>query len=670
MGLNKDFENMSSGDKLKYFQEKFERSYGLFNTEDFDSRELIYLGTHEVDRNINLKNAPSKKANNVVNMTYELIETMVDSAIPEPAVQSKRPAQDENAKVIEDTISNYMNQIDMNRINDECERITSIHGYSVLRVDWNNEKGNHLYNGEIDVSAIHPKRLIPQPGIWYIEEMDYFFILTSDSRKQVEEEYNVTVVDDTEQYPDINSLGGRMNSYGSENEKVTKIECWYKDKKGDVGKYVWVNDQELEDVPKYYMRKLSRCKKCGETEGACECKNPKFEVVDQKEETTTEDIILSSGEVLPKGSKIPYYTPRSFPVIMRLNIPQSFRFGGQSDVDVIRDQQDAIKKVVTAIEEKIIRGGAIVKALDTHNVNLSNQLYQIVKGNMQELNALNVLNLQAEIRQDLEFAQYMYQSARSTLGITDSFQGKPDATAQSGKAKQIQVQQSTGRLQSKLFNKYEAYRKLFERVFELLIAFTDELRPYQFKNAENKTEYGYFDKYRFLERDAAGELFYNTDFLFFSDAGQGLPRDKMYILDKTLELYKLKVFDQLMVLDTLSDLRFPNAQKYKSQVEARMNQIPPVGDMLNNVPQAPGQPQTTQPMQQVGQAPETQSGALSTQLPPGFEDPNIQNTIKQWYLSLQPDEKAQFDALGEEEKANILTQMVQQFIGGGGASAT
>jgi len=75
-----------------------------------------------------------------------------------------------------------------------------------------------------------------------------------------------------------------------------------------------------------------------------------------------------------------------------------------------------MKKVVSTIEEKIMRGSAIVTALEGHRFNLTNELYQIVRGTQSELMALGVKNLSADITKDLEFSQQQYKSGSIHFG--------------------------------------------------------------------------------------------------------------------------------------------------------------------------------------------------------------------------------------------------------------
>ena len=111
-----------------------------------------------------------------------------------------------------------------------------------------------------------------------------------------------------------------------------------------------------------------------------------------------------------------------------------------------------------------------------------------------------------------------YEDARSTLGITDSFQGQYDSSAQSGKAKQLQIQQAAGRLDSKRQMKNAAYAGIDRIIFEYLLAFADEPRPAAYKDAMGRMQNVDFNRYDFVARDEAGNWYYNDGFLFSCDA--------------------------------------------------------------------------------------------------------------------------------------------------------
>jgi len=650
--------------KLKDFQDKLQSALQNWEISKFDSLEWNYRGTHEVYPNVNsTAGKAGKAANNVINICYEFIESQIDPSIPQPSVVSKLDGFDEQAQMIEDSLKNDLLESDINEINDENERNTPVCGHSVICVDWDSDYKHPLYRGKVVLRGIHPKQLVPQSNVWAVQTMDRLFVLSSVTRAYCKQRYDVEIPDDGEEYPEVNSLDNTGYSTGNEKDKVTEVVCWYRDKDGEVGRFVWANETTLENMPKYYWRRLEVCKECGgakDLDGKCiECGGTSFKSEMKNTEILAEDVTLppkdkdSKPVVIPKGTEIPYYIPKRYPVIVRRNVPKNFTFGGQSDIEIIKDQADAIKKVVSNIEDKIIMGGAIIKALDDHAFNLTTELYKIVRGTQSQLNALGVLNLTADIQAEMAFAQEQYQSAKNVLGITDSFQGQPDSTAESGRAKQIQVQQAAGRLQSKTNNKHTAFREMFECMFEMKLAFCDEPRPYVRQKEDGTKEYGMFDKHAFLVQDASGEWYYNTDFLFDADAGAGLPKDKMFLLDKAEKFLGVHAFDtnpaNVRFWTILDQIHFPGAGDIKSQMQAEIEEAQ--AQQEQQAAQAKAQQQQAQqPQQGQGQ----QGGQISPEMQQVFQvlPPDIQQQV----LQMPPDKQVAFLSQPPEQIAAQVKQ--------------
>lgn len=638
--------------RLKDWQDKLSTALTHVDMGILDEREMLYLGTKEIDKNVNSNKAPTKKANNVVNLVLEFIETNVDATIPQPAVRTKLPGWEQEAMMIEDSAAADITELGITHINDVNERITPVQGYSAILVGWDPDFKHHLHRGEITLEAIHPKRIIPQPGVWDIQKMDYFFILSSVTKSFIKKRYDVDLETEAEEFPELNSLGGFQNNTP---DMVTEIVCWYKNEDGEISKFVWCDDTVLEDLPNFYARRIDG-------------------KITLEEELVTE-VTLKSGEVLPAGTKVPYFIPTRYPLVIRENIPLNFAFGGQSDVDVIRDQQDAMKKVVSTIEEKIMRGSAIITKLEGHRVNLTNELYQVVPGSQMELNALQVKNLTASITDDLVFAQQQYKSAQSTLGITNTYQGKPDSTAVSGIAKQIQVQQTSGRLRSKEANKYAAFKELYEIMFEFKLALYDELRPFVTQDADGKDSYGNFNKYAFLVRDKAGELFYNTDFIFSADAGNGLPRDKMWLFNSCQEMLKYGAYNPtpaaVAFWTQMVQQKYPNAKivldSINRQIEKLSEKAPVPPKITANYKDLMPDAQQ-QLLQQIGIQSQGGNPEIETQIPPvseenqsgmGYALSQFPEPIQQLLSAMEPDKLEFFLQQDLDTQIAILQQIAE-----------
>lgn len=641
-GIEKSKEESEKDRRLKEWQDKFSTALAATDTTIRDEREMIYLGTADVDANINATNSQTgkrKKANNVVNLVLEFIETNVDATIPKPAIRTKLPGFEKQAAMIEDSLTNDITELDITAINDVNERVTPVQGYSAILVGWNPDFKHHLYRGELNLETIHPKRIIPQPGVWKLQKMDYFFVISSVTKSFIKQRYGVELENASEQLPWINSLEG-VSAQSVNSEMVTEIVCWYKNEDSEVSKFVWCDDEILEDLPNFFARRIDG------------------KIV--TEEVLAVDTVIGNGETLPAGTSVPYFVPTRYPLVIRENIPLNFAFGGQSDVDVIRDQQDAMKKVVSTIEEKILRGSAIITALEGHRFNLTNELYSVIRGSQAELSSLNVRNLSADISQDLAFARQQYDAAQSTLGITNTWQGKADSTAVSGVAKQIQVQQTGGRLRSKEANKYAAFKELYEIMFEFKLALYDELRPFVTQDADGKDSYGDFNKYAFLVRDKAGELYYNTDFVFSADSGNGLPRDKMWLFDSTQELLKYGAYNPtpgaVAFWTQMVQQKYPNAQivldSIQKQIEAQSKKSSVVPKITTNYKDL---------------TPEAQAQVLADigiESQGGQSGQGGQMDINQVLSLLSPEEQQAFMSLPPEEQQAILDEMTSRQSGG------
>jgi hypothetical protein len=107
-------------------------------------------------------------------------------------------------------------------------------------------------------------------------------------------------------------------------------------------------------------------------------------------------------------------------------------------------------------------------------------------------------------------------------------------------------------------------------MFEFKLSFYDEQRPYIKQTSTGQPEHGEFNKYMFLEMDDAGEWCYNTDFLFSADAGEGLPKDKMWLMNQTLMFIQSGLLNKVEFWKAMQGLGYPNAGEYREAAEQEM----------------------------------------------------------------------------------------------------
>lgn len=590
-------------EKLEKWQGRLASARSAYSTElnKMRQREKMYYGSHEI---INGK----KQATNVRNAVYELIESQVDTSVPQPKVTAIHAEDTERAKRIENALRNEIRRMSMTQLNDSAERTVPVQGGDFYHVEWNPAAGYHCTLGDVEVSLRHPRQVIPQPGIYRLEDMDYVFVQISKSKEALQAKYGVTLTDDTEETPEVR---GDTETHSG---VVTQNLVYYKHDHGTVGLFSWVGDQVLEDHPDYYARTAEVCVKCGRKRvgDTCVCGGKKFKQQPSQTVTLMQDITLASGEVLPAqqygedepivnpdgsvqrdeetgevimmpgalvNTEIPAYKPMGFPLIMRVNVGSESQFLGVSDVDIIADQQQAINKYGTKIQEKLLKGGSYVTLPDGVDIDKSDSELKILRLRDPSQKALiDVINVQPNVSNDQNMLELNYQWMKSTIGITDAFQGKYDSSAVSGSAKQFSANQSAGRLQSKREMKNAAYARLYRMMFEFLLAYADEPYPVTETDTDGEQQFGHFDRYEFLKRDAAGELYWNDEFIFEVDPASNLASNRERLWDMIDVKYQAGGFgpitelqSQYLLWTLLKETNFPYAGTMQSAIKKRLD---------------------------------------------------------------------------------------------------
>lgn len=540
--------------KLVYFQDLYNeaRSFSDEMYEKLDQHLKQYKGDKKID-------GSETEATQVRNITYELVESQVTSYLPSPAVTAKMYSEknERNAKSIETLLSNKRDELPFEKLNDIDERFNPVYGGSVWLVEWDNSITTHNTVGDIKLTCVSPPKFTGQPNIFEVKDMEYCFIQFETTKDEIVRKYGVRpeVADETE------------SDESADDKTATLYICYYKNDKDKVCQYIWSADTELLDIEDYYARKRYVCKRCGKRKEICTCEHAKYELQNEEYEEVDRDIVLSDGGVIPAMStiikdgqvvtetqkqqailengevaledvngvmlpvmvdvevpkleptKLPFYTPNILPIVIRKNISEEDSLLGQSDCEAIRPQQQAINKVESRIGEKLFGSGVYPIVPEGFNGELDNSVFKkVFKCNQSNQKLFGRLDLQVDISRDIVQSDRLYDQAKRILGISDSYQGQYDASAQSGKAKQIQVQQSAGRLDSKRKMKNAAYAEIDQIIFQYYLAYADEPRPVTFKDAQGRRQNVYFNRYDFIERDEAGEYYYNDEYLFSTDA--------------------------------------------------------------------------------------------------------------------------------------------------------
>ena len=588
-----------------------------------DESEALYRGTHKIDRTrgSTSKNNP-KEATTVRNVVAEIIEAEVSSDIPTPKVTPQHQEDEQLAKTIEDYLRDEIDRLPFERINDQDERTTPVHGGDLFLVEWDNTAMTHTTRGALSVSLLHPRQFIPQPGVYEIPDMDYFFIQLAQTKDYIKNKYGVDVSTESEEQPDARGF-----DMPTVDDMVTENIGYFRNRDGGIGRVAWCNDILLEYMEDYQARRIKRCSKCGmEMQGdTCPyCGNAKSE--DSVENSfprtdesgipmtrITEEITLDEmGNPIvtqrEEQEMIPYYKPDVYPVVLRRNVSCFGSLMGVSDVEMIRDQQMALNKLTSEVDIKLLAGGSYVvlpKGVQVKRTDEQFKVYEITSPEQKAM--LDVITLQPNISQDMSYMQYTYQAMREQIGITDSFQGRADRTATSGTAKEFSAAQAAGRLESKRVMKNAAYADLFEVMFKFLLAYSDEPRPMTYKDTDGTQSYGVFDKMAFLKFDEAGEPYWDDEFLFSVDQTAPLAGNREALWQEARGNLEKGCFGNpqdyqtlVMFWTIMEGLHYPLATEIKQQMQKRleeqqmmqqqamqmqaMQQLQQRGQMVNGMP--------------------------------------------------------------------------------------
>lgn len=595
--------------KLRKWQNRFEIARTAYSQHrsDMDTYEDYYNGTRELQPNPNTNRAPKKKASNVRNIVYELIESQVDNSIPMPKVRAIHPEDEELAKNIEHALYNEITKALYKDINDLQERTTPIQGGDFFHVEWDPNAGMHCTLGDVHVEELHPKQVIPQPCVTEIEKMDYIFLIFTQTKEFIKKKYGVDVKDAAEERPEIRNA--EDTTYND--DVVSQIVAYYKNDKGGIGMFSWVEDYILVDLEDYQERKLERCKKCGEPRSGdvCPvCGGKKFEKIPEETEEVMADIPLTNGNFIPSvigleevpmldengaemldqtgapmmmarqvHERIPYYKPNVFPLVLRKNVSKNKQLLGGSDVDVIIDQQDTIKKLGTKINEKLINGQSFATLPEGLEIRKDGNEMNTVRVRQQDIGLIGVYNLQGDVSKDRVVLEDNYQWAKSSLGVTDSYQGKYDSSATSGTAKQYSITQAAGRLESKRIMKNNAYAALFKMIFQFWLAYADEPIPLSYQNEDGTYEFAHFNRYDFLKKDDAGEWYWNDEFIFETDTTSTIMTNREAMWNAADVKYQAGAFGPIGDLESLvlywefmAKANYPNAGEILSNLQERL----------------------------------------------------------------------------------------------------
>ena len=578
--------------------------------EKMKQREKLYSGANSLRPIVpgdTERDGSNKKAQHVRNIIFENIESQISSSIPQPKVTPRRKKDERLAEIIEVYLRNELDRLPFETINDMAERVSPMQGGVAFLVEWDNEKRTHTTVGELAVSMVHPIQLAPQPGVYTsIHDMDWVIVKVPTTKEAVRRKYGVNVESEGESEPEVRSA----DSVEASDSAVTQYVGYEKNDDGAINLYSWVNDVELEDLENYQARRVDG------------------EILDAEPLGIPSDMAailntmpgLPLGMAMPAGisglptgipapgdisglpvgpmgdlagvplpglmpglmpgsmqKQIPYYMPSVYPIVLQRSVSVYGKLFGNSDVDVIADQQNTVNRIEKKIIDRLLKAGTRISLPDRADMRLDPEDGERWYIKPDEKQLIDVYNFSGDISAEMAYLQNVYDEARQVIGVTDSFQGRRDPTATSGKAKEFAAAQTAGRLESKRIMKDAAYADLFELMFKFALAYSDEPRTIVTNNSRGEKEYLTFDRHEFLEIDENGEYYWNDQFLFSTDTSAPLASNREAMWQETRMNLQTGAFGDPTQTETLilfwskmEELHYPGASSTKSFLEEKM----------------------------------------------------------------------------------------------------
>ena len=622
---------------LRVWRDRYDRAVSQYSGElaRMDHREKLYAGDQirvPICRGDSGTDVPHLR-----NICCEMIENQVDTSIPMPKVTARRKEDEDKARLIENMLRNKIDLLPFERVNDLMSRLVPIQGGAAYHVEWDSSKRTHDTVGELCITAIHPKWIIPQDGVVTgIEDMDYIFLRLPSTKSAVERQYGVVLENVSEEEPEIRSAGDESAADGV----VTVIIAYYRNSGGGIGKFAWCVDTVLEDLDDCQARRVRKCAVCGAPEGASEgsvnvlsdslrsalsieeegtedkggagegrrggvcpfCGSKKFTDGAQDYEEIYVPVMLAGGAMIPGEhvelsdtgevdpltgeavyaevmvpTKIPYYKPDRYPIILQKNVSQFGKFLGDSDIDKLESAQNTTNRLEKKIIDKLFAGGSFASLPPNCEITQdANDMKTLRLHDLSEKEYLGVYSLEANVAQDFSYLAQVYEEAMQITGVTRSFLGREDSTATSGVAKERSARQAAGRFESKGVMKRAALADVYELMFKFVLAYADEPFPVLSKDADGNVRYDDFNRYDFLKQDSAGEWYWNDAFLFDCDSSSSLAVSREAMWQELRQNLQTGAFGDPSSLDALilfwglmEENHYPNAGQIKRKFEEK-----------------------------------------------------------------------------------------------------
>jgi hypothetical protein len=631
--------------RLEHWKAIVERDKSAWEPErlKMEWREELFNGTKKRKALVTSEeNKKDLKCLHVRNVIAENIESMVDSRVPRPKVTAMNQNDEELARTLEELLRSCANRLHLRVLNDQAERMGPVQGGFFWMIEWDDSIKSPDGPGDVKISILHPKQVIPQAGIYTdVEDMDHITVMVPMTVLQVLERYGVDV--DRVAETDADAKGSDADAE-SEAGLVTVYQLFYRNGRGGIGNLAWTGDVLLCDREDYQARHVMRCKSCGavatfarrvdperrkelRTAGQLDDRTKRCEYCEGTEfeetELTGRVVMPGEGAVLmdSQGNEfelkeavpwldrderlhieertvVPYYQPNLFPIKIQKNISKFGKLLGTSDVDKMEDAQNLIKGMDKKVIDRVVKAGTVIALpndVRTETSTEDGRVYRVT--DPAKMSMFKTFDFSGDISNELQIEGRAYEEARQSSGVTDSMQGRRDPTATSAKAKEYSASKAEGRMESRRVMKQEAWAKIYEIIAKLFLAYADKGRRLRVELPEGGVRYDVFQQKDFLKKDDKGRLYYEDGFIFSVDDATSIGESREAMWQEINRSFAAGTLGDPKDIGTLilywglmEQQSYPGAGSIKKMMEERRDRMAQEQAAQNQTPQTPTAP--------------------------------------------------------------------------------
>lgn len=589
-----------------------------------EQQRRAYMGTLDaLDRRTGKES--EKHGKQIRKLIYEMIESKIDTSIPVPRIRSNSKALLPIIEKTEEMLKYEIDRLLTEDVNDMAERLTYVDGTCWYKVWWNPLDISQDKNGDVALSVLPVDRVYPQPGVTDFRKLEYLFERGTMSTSGIYDIYG-KVIRSTRTLQNVNAPQGSTVARDGENvvDLVNIITFYFLNSERRVGRVIFKEEDRTvisyeedwlvkkvevaeEGKPvKYKTQNVEILK-----EDIYEIKNqytadeldgqgrPKPEAMDQKiaqglqEGLSDQEAVDAAqpfkGELFLKaGTEVPCYHIKVIPFVPRVNVSKMNSIYGVSDADMLKNIQDELNKCLSRTSEKIQKSGGVLFKDSKVKIDNDNSVLKIVNLKDPSMAAgSKYVDINPQVQGDILFSQTAYESGRATIGITNSWQGKQDATATSGKAKEISSMATAGRLEAPRVMKRAALAEVYRIMFMFKLAFSSGKTSFVKLLPEANMMEREWDKYAFLYRKDDGTLAYHDEFAFSVDAAATLSNDRQAMWQETLQMFTMGTMgpatdprNLLTFWGIMEQLQYPLAKFAIANIKNNQEHLDPAVEQL------------------------------------------------------------------------------------------